>query len=162
MAAQPWQDARLAHGALYGASPAWQCPPPMFAPLSRTLCAAALSMLTAAAVAGCGRSLDNPTGLPIRSYPAGKAFTMTLVMTTCSDKCATYSDPACNVKVEGQTLQVEASIAYGDKDDTDEASLTGCSLNCGAPVTVDCAVPELTAGTYTVEANRFTPTIEVR
>lgn len=134
----------------------------MFAPLSRTLCAAALSLVTAAAVAGCGRSLDNPTGLVIRSYPADKAFTMTLVMTTCSDKCSTYSDAACAVKLEGQTLQVDASIAYSEKDGTDEDSLTGCSLNCGAPVTVDCPVPALAAGTYTVEANRFTTTIEVR
>jgi hypothetical protein len=134
----------------------------MFASLPRTLCAAALSLVTAASVAGCGRSLDNPTGLVIRSYPANKAFTMTLVMTTCSDQCATYADAACAVKLEGQTLQVEASIAYADKDGTDETTQTGCSLNCGAPVTVDCTVPALAAGTYSVEANRFKTTIEIR
>jgi hypothetical protein len=106
---------------------------------------------------GCGSSIDQPEDLPVTAYStAGAAFRMTLVMKHCSDSCATYSDPVCEVEVEGNVINIEASIAYDRNDE-------GCNDRCGNPVIVHCDVPSLSPGEYTVSSgDNFNRTITVR
>lgn len=116
----------------------------------------ALSALVLVPACG-GRSLDSPEALPIRAYPADKDFTMTFIMTSCSDTCATYEVAECSVDVdtEARTIDVDASVSYGEKDGVDAAALEGCTLACGAPVVAHCSVPALGEGTYRVNAGTF-------
>jgi len=120
------------------------------------------------AFAGCGASLDTPTDLPNTVYPAGEAFRITLVMTSCSDRCATYEPSECSVKVkfdlkdlanlspEERVIELSPSVAY-DRNEED------CREGCGGPVVAHCDVDSsLPAGRYVVKAGSFERTIELR
>ena len=120
---------------------------------------ARLPFVTALALSlgGCGGlSVDTPTDLTVTTYPANKAFTMTLTMQACRDSCATYEEASCSVSVDGSTIEVDASVSYSrDVDDVE------CLNLCGQPVFAHCDVPALSAGTYTVESGSFRRTIVV-
>ncbi len=110
-----------------------------------------------------GNSLDRPESLPRRTYSAGTTR-ITVVMTSCGDTCVEYTDHACDVSVDADEKRIELSptVSYSDKDGVDRDAQSGCNLECGSPVFVHCDTPALSAGSWTVDANGFDATIEVR
>lgn len=124
-------------------------------PLVRTVLALGLLSLAACG----GQSTDSPTGLLVTTYPAGQAFTMSLTMQACSDVCAEYDEGSCSVdvKADENVLDVNASLSWDRK-----VSESECDNRCGPPKFVHCAVPALSAGTYTVKSGQFSKDIVVR
>ncbi len=111
------------------------------------------------ALPACGLPvIERPESLELTSYPAGRAFRMTLVMRACADGCATYEDADCSVSVDEDAKRVDAdaSVAYSREDGAP------CNLACGPAVLAHCDVPALTAGTWTVRDGDFERRIEVR
>jgi hypothetical protein len=112
--------------------------------------------------ASCGgRSLETPEGLPIRTYPSGQDFKMTLVMRSCSDTCSTYEPGECSVEVDEETkmLTLDVNVSYSDREGVEE----GASCNrCGPQVVAHCDVPSLQAGTWAVKTDGFRQEIVVR
>ncbi|MEL6187641.1 MAG: hypothetical protein AAFU79_23725 [Myxococcota bacterium] len=100
--------------------------------------------------AACGDdALTRPTGLPILTYPAGREFTLTLIMDRCRQSCETYAPSECEVSVEASDRVVEVSprVPFERTDGV------ACNENCsGAAVLAHCAVGALEAGAWTVEA----------
>jgi hypothetical protein len=109
-------------------------------------------------LASCGRSLSTPESLPTRVFPANQAFTMTLVMKSCSDVCLVYDQASCNVSIDSQIIKLDIDVNVHD------ASLPmpppgGCGLSCGPEVFAHCMVPSLNPGTYLVSSNGFNATV---
>ena len=119
----------------------------------------ALVALSLALTSCGGKALQTPEDLPITEYSVGD-FTITLVMTTCSNVCSQYEEPQCDSSVEDSTITISVSVPYGDKDGADP---TKCALTCGPKILAHCQVSGLGAGTYTVVAgNGFERSITIR
>lgn len=103
-----------------------------------------------------GQSLTTPESLTIQTYKKDTPFTLTFVMTSCRDACATYETPECSVEVEGNTIRVDVEVSY-------ERNGGGtCIELCAGEVIAHCDVQALPEGTYTVESGSFSKTIDVR
>ena len=99
---------------------------------------------------GCGNALTTPEDIRITRFPANTQFTLTIVMKTCSDTCATYDEGDCSLDVDrpDNTINVNASVGFDRNKDE-------CSEMCGPEILVHCTVPALKAGTYTVKSGSF-------
>ena len=108
-----------------------------------------------------GYALTRPESLPLHTYPADRAFRLSLVMTSCSDACSDYEAGECSVDVntEDKVIEVDVSVGYSERDGVDRAT---CALTCAKPVIGDCEVSALPAGTYSVVSGGFSATIDVR
>lgn len=131
--------------------------------MSMTSMRAMLLLLPLLALACGGRALETPEDLPIRNYPARTGFTITFVMESCSDTCQQYEAAECEVEVvEDNTIEIDVSVSYDEREDVSADDLQGCSLQCGAPVLASCMIPSLEAGTYRVVVDSFSAEISVR
>jgi hypothetical protein len=101
-----------------------------------------------------GQTLTTPESLRIDTYSKNTPFTLTFVMTSCRDACATYETPECVVEVTDKTITVEVEVPYSREGDT-------CIEVCAGEVIAHCNVSPLPAGTYTVESGSFRKTIDV-
>jgi hypothetical protein len=102
-----------------------------------------------------GQSLTTPENLRIDTYPKDTPFTLTLVMESCRDTCATYGDAECSVEVaEENMILVEIEVSYERLGDQ-------CAEVCAGEVLAHCDVNGLPAGKYTVKAGGFQRTIDV-
>jgi hypothetical protein len=109
----------------------------------------------AALAASCGnQSLETPEELLISTYPKDAAFTLTLIMESCRDTCATYQESTCEVEIDGNTIKLSPEVEY-------ERSNDECAEVCNGQVFAHCSIPALGAGTYTIEAGSFKRTITV-
>jgi hypothetical protein len=115
----------------------------------------ALFFFFAIALSSCGsQSITMPEDLPITTYKKDTAFTMTVVLDSCKDVCATYEPPSCNVEIDGSTIFLDVEVAYERGDEA-------CSEVCTGQVLAHCDVSALAAGMYTVESGSFKRTIKV-
>lgn len=118
-------------------------------------CFGPLLLVLGALVASCGgQSLDTPEELDITTYRVNTAFTLTLIMESCRDTCATYEASTCEVEIDGNTLKLDVEVEYERNNDE-------CADVCNGQVLAHCSVGPLAAGTYTVEAGSFRRTITV-
>ncbi len=119
-----------------------------------------LSAMALMALTACGgQSVETPSDLVVKTYPAGQTFTLSLTMQACSDVCAEYDEASCsvNVKEDDNVIEVNASLTW---DRT--VSESECVNRCGPPKFAHCDVPSLAAGTYSLEAGGFTTNIVVQ
>lgn len=110
-----------------------------------------VSLLSLLLLSACGDALTTPEDIPIRRLPANEAFSLTLVMESCSDPCISYEEASCEVDVdeEDRIIDVDARVGIG-------SATTECRhALCGPQVLAHCDVPALPEGTYTVEAGSF-------
>lgn len=103
-----------------------------------------------------GQSLDTPEDLVIRDYPKDAPFVLTVVMKSCSDRCATYDASRCKVAVEGNQIKLDVSVHFS-RDNSKP-----CSEVCGPQVIAHCDVGALNPGTYTVVSGSFRKDITIR
>lgn len=117
----------------------------------------ALMPFVLASAAACGPSISTPEDLPITVYPKDQPFRLTVVMESCSDACAKYSDPECDVSVdrEKREIRLDASVGFDRESDA-------CGERCGPSVLAHCDVPALASGTYSVSSGSFSRQITVR
>lgn len=108
-------------------------------------------------LAACGDSLVVPEALPLTRLPAGQDFVLTLVMTSCSDTCATYDEPQCDVSVDREDRVIRVDACVGINRDAVET----CLPVCGREILAHCDVDALPAGTYTVRSKGFAAQIEL-
>lgn len=112
--------------------------------------ALALLVFSALALTGaaCGdEALTRPTSIPLSTYPAGRSFTLTLVMDRCRQSCEVYSPSECEVSVEDRTIRVSPRVPFERIDGVP------CNENCsGAAVLAHCSIGALETGEWTVEA----------
>src|SRR5687767_10300937 len=113
------------------------------------------AIAVAALLPSCGsQSITMPEDLPITTYKKDTAFTMTVVLDSCKDICATYETPTCEVEVDGTTIYLQVEVTY-------ERDGTACAEVCTGQVLAHCDVGALAAGMYTVESGSFKRTIQV-
>lgn len=101
-----------------------------------------------------GDALTMPEDVQITTYKKDTPFTLTVVMKSCADTCATYSDPTCSVEVDGETILLDVEVSYERTGDQ-------CSEVCSGQVLAHCDVSGLAPGTYTIESGSFRKTINV-
>jgi hypothetical protein len=101
-----------------------------------------------------GDALTMPEDISIVTYKKDTPFTLTVIMKSCADTCATYTEPSCSVEYEGDTILLDVEIAYDRNSDQ-------CTERCQGQVLLHCDVRGLSAGTYTIESGSFRKTINV-
>jgi hypothetical protein len=110
--------------------------------------APALALLLLSA---CGNALEIPEDIPITRLPADEDFVLTLVMESCSDVCARYDEPECDVSVDEREniITVDARVPF------DANAVENCISICGGPILAHCEIDALSAGVYTVRSKGF-------
>lgn len=103
-------------------------------------------------IAACGSSatITMPQDLQRTAYPANQPFRLTVILQSCSDSCAEYEEPTCEVSVdrEERVIELDVSVSYDRVGDT-------CNERCGPPIFGHCAIGSLPPGTYTVKSGKF-------
>jgi hypothetical protein len=81
----------------------------------------------------------------VAEFAAGDAITFEVVFQECISACARDVETACDVRVEGDTIWLDASGSYK------ESARRTCVALC-AELSAECEVPDLAPGTYTVRS----------
>lgn len=92
---------------------------------------------------------------PAKSFDAGEPIEFVVKLENCAAPCASEVTTGCRVKLEGTTLEVEASASYtvpGEDQD--------CAAICHA-VRATCTSDPLPAGSYTLRYGQQTTSFEV-
>jgi hypothetical protein len=102
-------------------------------------------------LSACGNALTIPEDIPLTRLPANRDFTLTLVMETCSDTCARYEEPECDVSVDEEEMIIRVDARVG----IDANAVENCITICGGEILAHCEVEALPPGTYTVTSRGF-------